>query len=685
MWPVLHKSGNMIKEVADAQMLNARYAAQVAALGMNSAHELLRGFYSTVASDIAAPAGVVSKNTTPVRSVAKSIEPFLNEAAREFRRGNGFKVRPGVRDNDRMSFLPPDEREIGKSFGLIEKKLKANALRDLAGYDFGKLVDIAKSDAVAKSILDVGTLTNFAQVTQGQAVGYFSLDTALVRGTIRPSSFPLYMMLPKSTAFQVVDFWATNQGTGGAVPGAAGSSYLSQTNQAGVTYNAGQYNLETVTLQLFLDARAITVALAAQNSFVDIAEQETINASLSILESVEWECYWGNPNIYPQQFQGLAYIVPNQTDFMENVANGTIFGGMNNGRFYEPAAVLFAEIMNVMANLVSVPDYGRTSHIMMGQHSMSDMMNLVTGELLQVTNMFRQDSDRLRDYGPMTIAGDIQGVTTRFSQAQFVFDIMINARDFPQQCVSYDKALSALVNAPSNVTATVLSSGVSASYFYNYYTEFTGTPAAYGQPYNFLGANGGPYVYAVAAVDGSSTESPLFYTAPVTGIPAGGAVQLSISLPSTGSPPVAYRIYRSGLGYNVNAPGSGTGNANNPAAFRYIGEVAANASGTTTFIDTNGAVPGNRIPGSDTLFLLDLFEEDLALDWRYLLPLSKIYLFAQNLYMPWVVAMIGAMRVKMPKFHAVIKNYVPMNSRWSPWLANTNASVGGNSTNGILF
>ena len=94
-----------------------------------------------------------------------------------------------------------------------------------------------------------------------------------------------------------------------------------------------------------------------------------------------------------------------------------------------------------------------------------------------------------------------------------------------------------------------------------------------------------------------------------------------------------------------------------------------NGSSNVTFVDLN-----QHIPGSDTIFLLDMDDDDDAIDYRYLLPLTKIELFAQSLYMPWAVAMIGAIRLKVPKFHAAIRNYVPVAPDWNPLRSNVNAS-----------
>jgi hypothetical protein len=120
----------------------------------------------------------------------------------------------------------------------------------------------------------------------------------------------------------------------------------------------------------------------------------------------------------------------------------------------------------------------------------------------------------------------------------------------------------------------------------------------------------------------------------------------------------AYRVFRTG---SLNFASG----ANSPTAVRYIGTVLASGSGTVTFNDYN-----YTIPGSEPVFLLDMREEDEAIDYRYLLPLTRINLFAANLYAPWCVASIGAIRNRIPKMHAVIRNFIPDNPLWNPLGAN---------------
>ena len=168
-------------------------------------------------------------------------------------------------------------------------------------------VELAKADPLAKAILDVGTQTNFTQITGGQSLGYVSLDTRLARGTVRPDSFTLYQALAKSPAYQVVDYFAYIDDLGGALPGSA-TSGTSNVQSGTLATNAGIYTLQSINLKLMLDGRAVTLALMAQNNFVSVNEQENANAALTVLQTADWMCFHGNPNVFPNQFAGIAAL-----------------------------------------------------------------------------------------------------------------------------------------------------------------------------------------------------------------------------------------------------------------------------------------------------------------------------------------------------------------------------------------
>lgn len=516
--------------------------------------------------------------------------------------------------------------------------------------------ELTKGGAISKADLDVGTLTNFANITGGQSLGYVSLDTQMARGTVRPNSFTLYQCLHKSGAYQVVDYWPYASATGGGLPGTAFQGYGNVASGT-LNTNAGKYNLNYITLKLAVDGRAITTALAAQNSFVDVTAQENTNAALTVLESVNWTCYWGNPTLFPNQFQGIAQQIPAANIFDFQLFSNSYASGMS----WSPAQTMFNLIYQASAEITSYRQFGRITHAFMSPVTAGALQGLVTTLLNNIVTNITPSQERLSG---IVVDGDLQGMRTRFGEIQFPIDLFITARDKPAQAILNDDGTnSATTTAPTkpvSVTAAVNAPTVSGSAWTSAYA-----------------ASSGVFAYAVASLDAAMNESTLTYLSSGAGLVSGLAVSGVAALGSvtlTITPPVAadaavFRVYRSGLGYAPGAAGQPVSGAANPGSYRYIGAVAANGASAVTFVDKNTV-----IPGSEPVFLLDLDENDMALDFRYLLPLTKVELFAQNLFMPWAVCMIGGVRLKVPKFHGLITGFVPDNPDFNPLLANPNAT-----------
>lgn len=484
------------------------------------------------------------------------------------------------------------------------------------------------TDALMKAQLDVGSLTDFSQVTGGQTLGYFSLDTRMARSTVRPNAFTLYQALEKSLAWQIVDFWPTATDTGAPPPGAAYTSF-SGVATGSLATSAGSYAMNEITLKLAVNGRAITTALAAQNNYVNISEQETTNAALTVLESTNYALYWGNSTLYTNQFNGLAQTIPaaNIYDFQ---GYSTAYATANS---WSPVEVLFNMIYEVAADVTSFATYGHITHAFMSPLAMGSLQGLSTTLLNNIVNTLTNEQ-RIRP--ELTVNGNLVGINTRVGNIAFPQDLYIDARKKPAASFAGKTGAgwgtASNPTPPTSVTATVSGATVTGSQFT---TAYAGT-----------------YVYAVASTDAAGNESALTYSAPVSGIVANGGVYLAIA--PNGTTAINFRVYRSGLGYNLT-----TGQT--PGQFRLIGEIAANAASTVTFQDIN-----TIIPGSTEIFLLDMDPLDFAIDYRMLLPLVRVELFAQNLFMPWAVAMISALRLRIPKWHAMIRNVVPQNPEWNP-------------------
>lgn len=552
------------------------------------------------------------------------------------------------------------DEEVLKTRAVFESKVlrplnqRATRVRDLkrSMEDPNWLSDPVMEKAMAKSTLDVGTLTNFANVTGGQSLGYVSLDTRMARGTVRPSSFTLYQALDKSLAWQVVDFWTLAKATGGAPPGAAFANYTSVSSGSLVT-SAGTYDMQNIILKLALDGRAITTALAAQNNYVNVSEQENTNAALTVLETMDWASYHGNSSIFANQFDGisrqLALNAPtNIYDFYTFSANYA------TSHSWSPELCLYNLIYQSAAAITSYGNYGHITHAFMDPTAMGALQGLTN---TQLNNILSQITE-LQDRAPLVVNGNLIGMQTRFGHIQFPLDLFISARDIPVQAIVVDgtnQATSASPTPAVSITGSAAGGAGAAG------TNFNGS---------YTPSGGGTYMYAVASANASSLESTLVYSSSgLVTVTTGQAVTLTITPPGN-TDAQAFRIFRSGLG----------GCANNaspqPSEFRYIGAVAANGASTVQFVDLNGGtVPSTglatgKIPGSSDIFLLDMDPVDLAIDFRMLLPLVRVELFASNLFMPWAVASIGAIRLRVPKFHGFIRNYVPTNPVWNPLAVN---------------
>lgn len=548
-----------------------------------------------------------------------------------------------------MGMAGNEDAEINRARQILQKSVitpmnaRAERVRSLKRTmeDSSWLADPVMEKSMAKAALDVGTLTNFANVTGGQSLGYISLDTRMARGTVRPNSFTLYQALDKSLAWQVVDFWTLAKATGGAPVGAAFANYNSVTSGALAT-SAGTYDMLNIVLKLALDGRAITTALAAQNNYVNVSEQENTNAAMVVLSTVNWASYWGDATLYTNQFDGIYKTLVNG-GYTKNIFDYYAFSAQNSAAHsWSPELTLYNLIYEAAAQITSFTTYGHITHAFMSPVAMGALQSLTN---TQLNNILNQITD-MQDREGLVVNGNLIGMQTRFGNIEFPMDLFIDYRNTPIQAIVVDganQATSVGPTPPQTVTGVVTTGSGAAG------TNFNGS---------YTPSGGGSYKYAVASENSSQLESTLTYSALISGVTSGSAVTLTITGP-VAADAAAYRVFRSGLG-GVLVDGSPTA-----GEFRFIGNVAANGASAVTFVDLNGGGL-TFIPGSTSIFLLDMDPMDLAIDYRMLLPLVRVELFANNLFMPWAVASIGAIRLRVPQFHGMIKNYVPTNPSWNP-------------------
>lgn len=182
----------------------------------------------------------------------------------------------------------------------------------------------------------------------------------------------------------------------------------------------------------------------------------------------------------------------------------------------------------------------------------------------------------------------------------------------------------------------------------------TGKPAA---PTSVAGAAAGSdcaqpagnYFYKVTAVNEYGESTPV--ASAVIAVTAGQHVTLTITNGNAAAAPAAtgFRIYRSEL------------DAASAADCRYLWQVALTAT-TTVYVDA-----GYFVPGTAHVLMLDMETADTAQQWSQLLPLTKKRLAETGPTRPFLLNLIGALRVAKPEWCAVYRNVLPRFYRDAGW------------------
>ena len=284
----------------------------------------------------------------------------------------------------------------------------------------------------------------------------------------------------------MVDYFAYIDDPGGALPGSATSGF-SNVQSGTLATNAGIYSLQSINLKLMLDGRAVTLALMAQNNFVSVNEQENANSALTVLQTADWMCYLGNPNVFPNQFAGIYYTTPsgNIFDYQQFYTNNAVAQG------WTLSQTLYNMIYEVAANIASWTKYGRTTHAFMTPATNGALQSLVTTLLNNLVNA------EFADRRGIVVDGDLQGMRTRLGPIQFPLDIVLTARDIPAQ-----GQVRANGTTPTTTTNPTPPSGVLVAASGNAYSG-SNWGVGTGSPYTGATTK---YNYAVASTDVNMNE-----------------------------------------------------------------------------------------------------------------------------------------------------------------------------------
>ncbi len=181
-------------------------------------------------------------------------------------------------------------------------------------------------------------------------------------------------------------------------------------------------------------------------------------------------------------------------------------------------------------------------------------------------------------------------------------------------------------------------------------SEIPGTPTVNsvagnaGSIYDQTNLPAGDYYVRVSAVceHGESAAS----AAQAVTLTAGNAIQITVTPADAKN--TGYRVYLSAV------------NAADGSDCRFHCEIAATGEQQTLTID------GHWVTGSTNIYLLSMDPADRAIDWRQLLPLTRMNLAITGPVIPFLINLYGYLRVMKPNWHALIKNVIPSTVDWAP-------------------
>ena len=467
---------------------------------------------------------------------------------------------------------------------------------------------------VAKALTgSVNAGTNLADLSGAGALRVENLDPVLFSVTVENKHFDLFnRLLPnKRESFSLLDQQIIKKGTGG-FPGSA----VSTETATGRPERQGDYERLLTELGVFVDYRNVGVVTGIQGllqqqagatNFSTVAE-ENVNAALTLLETVEWSCFYGDRSVNNLEIQGLL------TQIQAAESNNVI--DMRGAGFVD-----HTQLATLAANIAKRPQFGNADLLYLSTGAKGDLDDcLISGYRVNLDSAV-----------PNTVTGvPMKGI--RYSAAgigEGYMDLV------PHAYVEEDK-LPVMVQAPNSVgpqgpptsVAAVAAAGPAAS--------------------QWTAPQGGAYFYAVEACQPGQISVLTFIPSAVA-VSAGEAVTLTITQSGAGTE-TDYRVYRGRL--------NGT---NAPDDVRLIARIA-NTGVTTTFVDLNQV-----IPGTSEAFMLTSSPAKRAMTWIQMLPLTQYPLAQTDLSIRWAVLLLGALRIPDGRKHGVITNILPKNAMWRPF------------------
>ena len=460
---------------------------------------------------------------------------------------------------------------------------------------------------LVKSLTSTQAGVNLGSLTGGGAMRVEALEPELATATVQNPHFVLFNLLfpNRHTSWSLIDQQVVQDGIGG-YPGSA----VSNETGSNLTDRNGAYHRIVTELKVINEFGGVTVPTAMQGALqqaagaadFNSAEQEIFSALSRVLQTVEWQLLFGDPTMTNLEFQGL--IPGLQANAPGNILN------MNGSALNTGAA-----IAPLAARISGFGSWGSPDSLIVSPNVKADFDgHLESGYRVNLdTNVPSTTLGALVKGIKYNGLGVGNGMLDLYPHVYLDENMRVPVENY----ASTETSGSACASVPTGVAAGA-----------------DGTIPA------------GNYTYRVEAA-GPGFVSTTVVSAAVT-VGATNHVTLTITA-SAGNLESYYNVYRSRK--------NGT---NASSDHRFIGRVAK-VGGTTPFVDTNAV-----IPGTSQAIMLTSAPQFGALRLVQMAPPSKIPLAMTSLQYRFAVLYIAALRLAMPKKHALITNILPSNATWIP-------------------
>ncbi len=456
-----------------------------------------------------------------------------------------------------------------------------------------------------KALLTTGYGTDVATFTGGQALRVQSLDQMLYDVVWQEEHTKLFKLLKKSPIYSTVDEWTERSEYGSPWGAVAGEADNPPATTAELARRVGY-------VKFYRTYREVShVATVVRNIVEAIAEEEQAGTRF-LLGHLERDCFFGDSSVIPEQIDGLLPIILNNGDDRCVI---DLQGQPLNSR----------ELIHHAASVIG-SNAGVPTHLFVDPYAKADLdVSMLPAERFVVPTR--------SDDGLYEVDLGIGRIATSWGKIEIVPDIFLAPERgwFNRKSDPLYRAPSTARGGDSSNPAPDAPTGVTAS--------------AGGSGGNIPA---GTYYYKVSAVNRNGESAAV--SSGAVAVTAGQKVTLTIT--HTDSSITGFRIYRSAK------------DAADDSDCRYLYHCAADAGGTTQFVDD-----GSWVPGTTCAFLIDMHRGDPALDWRQLLPMMKLELAIVKPAVPWLQMIYGFLRVTRPWRLVVFKNILPTaiaEAGWNP-------------------